>query len=89
MRDMRSQSWFLRWRYTTAMTVLQKALDSAIHERESHKGQNVRLQARLDDIERRRAAIRRIEDADNAPDDQLLTVITESLKFEALKLKGL
>ena len=44
------------------MTVLQKALHSAIDERENHKHQNVRLQVRLDDIERRRAAIRHIED---------------------------
>ena len=62
------------------MTVLQKKLKSAIDERENHKQQNVRLQARLDDIERRRAAIRRIEDAENAPDDHLLSVIADSLK---------
>lgn len=77
---MRSRSWLLRWRFTTAITVRQKALDSAIREREGYKCQNLRLQARLDDIERRKAAIRRIEDADNAPDDRLLTVIAESLK---------
>ena len=59
---MRSRSWLLRWCYATAMTVLQKALDSAIDKRENHKHQNVRLQVRLDDIERRRAAILHIED---------------------------
>jgi hypothetical protein len=80
MHDMQSRSWLLRWRSTTAMIVLRKALNSAIDERETYKQQSLHLQARLDDIGRRKAAIRRIEDAENAPDDQLLTVIAESLK---------
>jgi len=77
---LKSQFWFSRWRSITGMTVLQKALDSAIHDRDRHEYQNVRLQARLDDIERRRIAMRQIDDAPNAPDDDLLAMINERLK---------
>lgn len=79
-RDLNSQFWLYRWRSTVRLNILQNALDSAIHDRERHEQRNARLQARLDDIERRRAAIRRIQDAENAPDDQLLSMIDEGLK---------
>ena len=65
--------WLLRWYSIARSGVLQRALDSAVSERES-------LRARLYDIERRRVAIRRIEEAENASDDHLLNVIAGSLK---------
>lgn len=61
------------------MTALQNALDSAISERDRYMHQASRLQGRLNDIERRKALMRRLEDAESI-DDELLKVIDQHLK---------